>query len=101
VLAWQPVACGHQHPPHLSSRPAVAAAYESASRRRLVRFSGIGGPFRMGRPPVRDPLDLAVEDLVGDGLEGGADRAGRDPLQGGARGADLGLGGVAGLGEGR
>jgi hypothetical protein len=48
----------------------------------------------------RTPLDLAVQDLVGDGLEGGADGAGGDAVQGGSGGVDLGLGGVAGLGEG-
>ena len=50
--------------------------------------------------PDRPPLDLAVQDLVGDRLEGGADRAGGDAGEGGSGGVDLGLGGVAGLGEG-
>ena len=45
-------------------------------------------------------LDLAVQDLVGDGLEGGANRARRNPLKGRPGGVDLGLGGAAGLGEG-
>jgi hypothetical protein len=46
------------------------------------------------------PLHLAVQDLIGDRLEGGADRPGGNPLEGGPGGVDLGLGGVAGLGEG-
>ena len=45
-------------------------------------------------------LDLAVQDLVGDGVEGGADGAGGNAVEGGAGGVDLGLGGAAGLGEG-
>jgi hypothetical protein len=50
---------------------------------------------------ARPPLDLAVKDLVGHRLEGGANRARRDPREGGSGGVDLGLGGLAGLGEGR
>jgi hypothetical protein len=50
--------------------------------------------------PAARSLDLAVQDLVGDGLEGGADGAGGDAGEGGSGGVDLGLGGVAGLGEG-
>jgi glyoxalase superfamily protein len=45
-------------------------------------------------------LDLAVQDLVGDRLEGGANRARGDAFQGGPGRVDLGLGGVAGFGEG-
>ena len=45
--------------------------------------------------------NLAVEDLVGHRLEGGPDRAGGDAVEGGPGGVDLGLGGAAGLGEGR
>jgi len=44
--------------------------------------------------------DLAVEDLVGDLGQGGADGAGGDGVEGGAGGVDLGLGGAAGLGQG-
>jgi hypothetical protein len=50
--------------------------------------------------PAERPLDLAVKDLVGDGLEGDPDRTGGDAVEGGAGGVDLGLGGAAGLGEG-
>ena len=44
--------------------------------------------------------DLAVQDLVGHGLEGGANGPTGNALQGGAGRVDLGLGGVAGLGQG-
>ena len=71
----------------------------TAGRRRLVRFGGISGPFRLGGRPGT-PLHLAVQDLIGDRLQGGADRARRDPLKGRAGGVDLGLGGVAGFGQG-
>jgi hypothetical protein len=57
--------------------------------------AAIGGAAR-GRPP----LDLAVQHLVGDLGQRRADRAGRNPLQGGAGRVDLGLGGAAGLGQG-
>jgi hypothetical protein len=50
--------------------------------------------------PAERPLDLAVKDLVGDGLEGDPDGTGGDAVEGGAGGVDLGLGGAAGLGEG-
>jgi hypothetical protein len=57
----------------------------------LSRFTGLAD--RLGS-------DLAVEDLVGDCGEGGADGAGGNTVEGGAGGVDLGLGGAAGLGEG-
>ena len=44
--------------------------------------------------------DLAIQDLVGDLRQGDPDRSRRNPLEGGAGGVDLGLGGAAGLGEG-
>ena len=56
-----------------------------------------------GGPPRRSSLtglDLAVEDLVGDCGESGADGAGGNAVEGGAGGVDLGLGGAAGLAEG-
>ena len=72
-----------------------------ASRRRLVRLRGTRSPIRLGwAGPAARSLDLAVQDLVGDGLEGGPDGAGGDAVQGGSGGVNLGLGGVAGLGEG-
>jgi len=46
-------------------------------------------------------LDVAVEDLVGDGFQGEAGGALREGGEGGLGAGDLGFGGAAGLGEGR
>jgi hypothetical protein len=78
----------------------MAQSTASASRRRLLGCALVprAVPIGPGRRP--HPLDLAVQDLVGDLGEGVADGAGWDAGEGGAGGVDLGLGGVAGLGEG-